>query len=102
MKIDPMRLKVELARKKLTQKELAKIIGETEASVSRYIHGNRTPRGVALVKIALALDTTPEYLCDIHGLDCSETFARVRGDIAQNISAWTADQKRELLLLLVS
>ena len=40
-----------LAQQKLTQKELAQRSGITEAAISRYIKGDRAPRGVNLAKI---------------------------------------------------
>ena len=44
-------LKTELDEAGMTQKELAKILGITEAAMSRYIHGGRSPRGTMLLKI---------------------------------------------------
>ena len=44
-------LKTALQEREMKQKELAKIIGTTEASVSRYIHGDREPKGIKMQKI---------------------------------------------------
>lgn len=46
----------------MTQRELAERIGVTEASVHRYINGERNPKGSTIVKIADALGTTSDYL----------------------------------------
>ena len=35
-----------------TQRELAKQVGTTEASISRYIKGDRVPKGYILANIA--------------------------------------------------
>jgi transcriptional regulator with XRE-family HTH domain len=44
-------LKTKLAENGMKQKDLANAIGVTEASLSRYIHENRSPRGKTMVKI---------------------------------------------------
>lgn len=51
-----------LKKNNMTQRELANKIGIIEASMSRYIHGNRTPKGTVISNIANALHTTTNYL----------------------------------------
>ena len=51
-----------LQKNGLTQRELAKQVGVSEVSISRYVNGERTPRGPIVVNIAHALHTTVEYL----------------------------------------
>lgn len=51
-----------LERTGKTQRELAKEIGTTEVSVSRYIRGVRTPNAKMLAKIADALGVTTDQL----------------------------------------
>lgn len=46
----------------MTQKELAKKTGVTEATISRYLSGARSPRGEILSKIASVLGLTTDYL----------------------------------------
>lgn len=46
----------------LTQGQLAEAIGATQATVSRYISGARTPDSSEAAKIADALDVTPQFL----------------------------------------
>lgn len=46
----------------MSQKELAKKVGVSEVSMSRYISGDRVPKGPIIVKIAKELGTTVEYL----------------------------------------
>ena len=55
-------IKRALERQGKTQRELAEVIGSTEASMSRYIHGDRVPKATTLVKIANALGVTPDQL----------------------------------------
>ena len=102
MNIDTIRFKEEMIKSGMKQKELAQKVGVTEVSISRYVSGERQPRGIILVKIAEALSTTPEYLCGLGIEHSSSAYARVRGNIMQYCAEWTADQKRELLNLLVS
>ncbi|MBQ4289165.1 MAG: helix-turn-helix transcriptional regulator [Clostridia bacterium] len=56
------RLSELLSVKKITQKELAKRTDVTEAAMSHYIKGDRTPRASVLVRIAETLGTTTDYL----------------------------------------
>lgn len=46
----------------MSQKRLAEKVGVTEVSMSRYISGERVPKGPLIVKIAKELGTTAEYL----------------------------------------
>lgn len=55
-------IKRALERQGKTQRELAEDIGITEASMSRYIHGDRVPKATMLVKIANALGVTADQL----------------------------------------
>ena len=51
-----------LKKSGLTQRELADKVGVTEVSMSRYISGDRTPKGPVIANIANALHTTSDYL----------------------------------------
>lgn len=51
-----------LNKNNITQRELANKVGVTEASMSRYINGDRTPKGPVILNIANALHTTTDYL----------------------------------------
>ena len=53
-----------LHERNMTQKELALAANITESTVSHYIKGDRVPRGVNLVKVAKALETTADYLLE--------------------------------------
>lgn len=48
----------------MTQRELAEITGITEVSISRYIKGDREPRGSTLYEIAKALKVDLNYFQD--------------------------------------
>jgi len=48
--------------KEMKQKELADLVGITEASLSRYENNKRTPSGEIISKIASALEVSADYL----------------------------------------
>lgn len=56
------RIKALCEEKEITTHELSKVAAVTEVSLSRYMGGYRKPNAVALHNIAVALDTTMEYL----------------------------------------
>lgn len=82
----------------LTQRELAKKIGVTEVSVSKYINNKRTPNGNIIAKMATALHTTSDYLL---GTEKTETFDaeyyKIHRLIAHNASHMSIAQKKELV-----
>jgi len=46
----------------MKQKDLAAEIGVTEATVSRYLSGQRIPRAHLIIRMARSLATTPDYI----------------------------------------
>lgn len=91
------RMKELISQKGISQKQLAKISGLTESTISHYVRGERVPRGVNLIKIAKALDTTTDYLL---GNEENEDFDYVKSLIARNSSRMTNDEKTTLVKLL--
>ncbi len=59
------RLALLLQQKDMTQKELAVRAGVTEAAMSHYIKGDRTPRASVITRIAEALGTTVDKGTDL-------------------------------------
>ena len=55
-------LKIARERKKMSQKEVAEIIGVAKSTFSLYESGNREPNILTIQKIADALDTSPNEL----------------------------------------
>lgn len=51
--------------KDIKQKELAELIGVTEATMSRYINDKRIPKGESAAKMATILGVTTEYLLGV-------------------------------------
>ena len=77
---------------------LAEKIGITEASLSRYVNGMRTPRKHNLAEIARVLKTTPEYLTGNDGMESpDEAFAQTRMNIKTYANGWTKELKQELI-----
>ena len=69
-------IKRELIRNNISQKELAKKIGITEVSMSRYVSNDRIPNGPILYQIASNLNCSVEELLsdktDINSIDVSD------------------------------
>lgn len=62
------RLKEALYLREMTQRELARRAGLTEASVTRYCKGQREPRFSVAVKMAKALNVSTEFFAE-HEID---------------------------------
>ena len=87
-----------LQKRGMTQKELATIIGVTDASMSRYVKNDRIPKGEVVANIATALQTTSDYLLDKEQTaDINNDFPKIQRLIARNASLMTDEQKRELI-----
>lgn len=90
---------VELMKQEgLSQKDLAEKINVTEASMSRYIKGERIPRIDVLVKLANVFNVSIEYL---QGLKEVEDFNEIKRIVARNSKNMTDEQKMELAKMLL-
>lgn len=90
---------VELMKQEgLSQKELAEKINVTEASMSRYIKGERIPRIDVLVKLANVFNVSIEYL---QGLKEVDDFNEIKRIVARNSKKMTDEQKMELAKMLL-
>lgn len=74
------RLKRALTAKNISQRELGRRIGATQASVSHYVNGRRLPGATTLYKICHELDISADWLL---GLERKESD--------MNKSIWTAE-----------
>lgn len=87
-----------LRERGMNQKELAERIGTTEATMSRYVNGERDPKSEVLANIATALRTTSDYLLGIEEKkDIASEFPRLKRLIARNANDLSNEQKRELV-----
>ncbi len=84
----------------ITQKELAAKSEVTEASMSHYIKGDRTPRASVLGKIAEALGTTTDYLLYGDATNSKEEIAYARRLIARNVSDMSKEDKMSIMSVL--
>ena len=96
-----VRLAELLQQKRLTQKELAHRVGITEAAVSHYIKGDRTPRSAVLARIANALGTSSDYLMEGIPQSYVEEIGYAKRLIARNVDQMTVAEKREILGILL-
>ena len=95
------RIKQLLEKKGITQRDLAEKTGCTEAAISHYIKGDRTPRASVLAKIAIALDTTSDYLMEGIPADVKNELGYAKKLIARNVSQMSKAEKTEILNILM-
>ena len=96
------RLAALLKQQGITQKELAEIVGVTEATLSRYMHSDRIPKAEILANIATALHTTSEYLLGTEEEgDIKTDYPRIIRLIARNNASRTKEQKKEIMSILL-
>ncbi len=88
-----------LQKQGVTQRELAERINSTEATLSRYVSGNREPKAEVLANIATALHTTSDFLLGIEKNDDFD-FNKVERLLARNSSKMTEKEKRALITAL--
>lgn len=90
----------QLKKLSMSQKELAEATGLTESAVSRYVKGERVPRGINLMKIANALSiTVDQLLADDNNKDDINV---VKNLIARNASKMSDKDRLELINLLTN
>ena len=96
-----IRLEEMLKARNMTQKELAKKAEVTEAAMSHYVKGDRTPRYSVLARIAMALDTTSEYLMEGVPQNYVDEIGYAKRLIARNVNQMSNAEKREILSILL-
>ena len=62
-------LRLELAKRNLSQKELAGLLDVTQGIISRYLRGKDMPSAITLVKIAKAFNLPEKDVLAIGGYD---------------------------------
>ena len=96
-----IRLEEMLKARNMTQKELSKKAEVTEAAMSHYVKGDRTPRSSVLARIAMALDTTSEYLMEGVPQNYVDEIGYAKRLIARNVNQMSNAEKREILSILL-
>lgn len=95
------RIKMLMKEKKLTQKELAKLAGITEASMSKYLSGERTPRIDVIVNLSNALGVTTDELIGKDIEDKTMSFFRMKTVLARGLDNLSREEKNELIKFLL-
>lgn len=90
-----------LKDRKMTQKELAETAQVTEAAISHYLKGDRTPRSSVLARIASALNTTSDYLMEGIPQNHIDEIGFAKRLIARNVEQMTTAEKKEILNILL-
>lgn len=90
--------------KNINQKELSQLSGITEASVSRYLTGDRTPRMDIIINFARALGVSVEYLLDDSSDQQKEQSAydNIAIAIARDGNNLTAEEMNKLIELILA
>ncbi len=91
-----------LSEQNISQKELANRAGITESAISHYVKGDRVPRGVNLMKIAEALETSTDYLLRGEEGNRKNDLKIAKTLIARNAPQMTKDEKMEFVSILLS
>ena len=98
------RVSLLLEQQGISQREIAGILGITEATISRYIKGEREPKPEMIANIATILKTTSDYLLGIEDNSQPEKmgYSRIRRLIARNADGMTDDEKKALISDILS
>ena len=96
------RVKELMERDQISQKELAKLSGISESSISRYLSGSKEPRMDILTNIAKVFNVTTSYLigeenCTPQFFDAYEETLAV---VMRNKKKLDDQQKAELIKVL--
>lgn len=95
------RLEKLLKDRGMKQKDLAEKASITEAALSHYLKGDRSPRSAVLVRIAEALGTTSDYLMEGIPQSYGDEIGYAKRLIARNVDQMSPEEKREILSILL-
>lgn len=91
------RLRMIMNEQGLTQKELAQRANITEASMSKYLSGERTPRVDVIVNLSRALEvTTDELLLDVDN-NGAISFIQAKTVLARGMENMSDEEKAKLI-----
>lgn len=95
------RIKMLMEEKRLTQKQLAGLAGITEASMSKYLSGARTPRIDIIVNLANALGVTTDELIGNEVEKDGMDLLRLKTVLARGMETMSEEDKKELIKFLL-
>jgi len=93
------RLRRLMVENNLSQKELAKKAGLTEATLSRYLSGTRIPHSEIIGRLASILNTTSDYLLGIEK-EPPKAYIELSTLIQERKKELTGEEKMRLITLL--
>lgn len=93
------RFKELLNESQYSQKQIAELCHTTEASLSRYVNGERMPKPEVLANLATALQTTTDYL--LGKANRYADFQEIKALIARSKSYYSDEQRKELSDILM-
>ena len=85
----------------INQKKLSQLSEITEASISRYLKGERAARLDIIINFAKALNVTTEYLLNDDEETDLKPYQEIATAIARNGNALTAEEKNQLIALIL-
>lgn len=89
-----------MKKKGVNQKQLSKLSGITESSISRYLKSDKTPRMDVVVNIAKALQVETDYF--LKEEDKGQTaYNVISAAIARKGGELTPEEKNRLIALLI-
>ena len=95
-----------LSERQMSQKQLAEITNLTESAVSRYVKGDRVPKGAILLNIANALGSSTDYLLGLsnvaHPYRSEQELDQAFELIARNAKTMTMEEKQKFAKILFS
>lgn len=89
-----------LRQRNLSQKDLAIRANTTEATISRYISGDRVPRVELVIEIAKALNVTTDYLLGVSNSPVCGGESSDADELVRCYSCCTDDEKRVIWAVL--
>jgi len=84
----------------INQKQLSKLSGINESSISRYLHSDQRPRMDVVVNISKALGVDVEYLLD-EDEHLESAYTTISTAIARKGGELTAEEKNKLIALIL-
>ena len=94
------RLKNIMIKQGLTQKELAIRSGITEASMSKYLSGERTPRIDVILNLSRALEITTDELLGEEENNIKHDFFKAKTLLARGLDNISDEDKIKLISLI--
>ncbi len=90
-----------MEKRNINQKDLARLSGITESSVSRYLRSEQRPRLDVVVNFAKALNVETSYLLDEEDKSVS-AYNTISTAVARYGSELTAEEKNKLIALILN